>query len=68
MTPVLPVAKFAARVVDTDRKFATSVVEPGGKFAIGVVVHLDLQISQWILGKIWNDPTVILRDLAEDDS
>jgi hypothetical protein len=32
------------------------------------VVHLDLWVSPWIFGKIRNDPTVIFRDLEEDDS
>ncbi len=35
-TPVVPVAKFAAGVIDTRDKFATSVVDTGGKFAPGV--------------------------------
>ncbi len=39
MPPVLliPVAKFAAGVVDTGDKFAAEVVDTGGKFATGVV-------------------------------
>jgi hypothetical protein len=36
-TPAVPVAKFAAGVVDTRGKFATGVVDTSGKFALGVV-------------------------------
>jgi hypothetical protein len=36
-TPVVPVAKFAAGVVDTGGKFADSAVDTGGKFDTGVV-------------------------------
>ncbi len=57
-TPVVPVAKLAAGVVDTGGNFATGVVDTGGKFAVESltqvapfltfslipVVHLDLCI------------------------
>ncbi len=56
-TPALPVTKFAPGVVDT-----------GGKVSMILVVHLDLWISPQIFEKIWNDPDVIFRGLAEDDS
>jgi hypothetical protein len=36
-TPAVPVAKFAAGVVDTGGKFDTGVVDTGGKFAAGVI-------------------------------
>jgi hypothetical protein len=35
--PTVPVAKFAAGVVDTDGKFATGVVDGNGKFSTCVV-------------------------------
>jgi hypothetical protein len=35
--PVVPVAKFAAGVVNTGGKFATGVVDTSGKFVTGVV-------------------------------
>ena len=34
---MVPVAKFAASVVDTGGKFATDVVDTGGIFSAGVV-------------------------------
>jgi hypothetical protein len=37
LTPVVPVAKFDAGVVDNGDKFATGVVDTGSKFATGVV-------------------------------
>jgi hypothetical protein len=36
-TPAVPVAKFAAGVVDTIGKFSTGEVDTGGKFATGVL-------------------------------
>ncbi len=36
-TPALPVAKFAAGVIDTGGNFAAGVVDTGGKFAARVV-------------------------------
>jgi hypothetical protein len=34
---VVPVAKFAAGVVDTGGKFTTCLVDTSGKFATGVI-------------------------------
>ncbi len=71
-TPVVPVAKFAAGVLDTGGKFATGVVDTGSKFAASVslipVVHFDLRISLRIFQKIRNDPEVIFKVLGEGDS
>jgi hypothetical protein len=36
-TPVVPVAKFSAGVIDTSGKLDTGVVETGEKFATGVI-------------------------------
>ncbi len=36
-TPAVPVAKFAAGVVENGGKFATGVADTGGKFAAGIV-------------------------------
>jgi hypothetical protein len=60
---------FTNGVIDSNGNFATSV-----KIAIGIndtsgttVVHLDLQISQLIKKKYWNDPNVIFRGLGKDE-
>jgi hypothetical protein len=37
-TPVVPVAKFAAGILDTGGNFATVIVDTGGKFTPGGVV------------------------------
>ncbi len=60
-TPVVPVAKFTAGVVDTGCIFAAIVIDTGG-------APLLVNISLRIFDKIWNDFSVIFRDLGEDDS
>jgi hypothetical protein len=54
-TPAVPVAKFAAGVLDTGGKFVTGVVDISGKFATDVVdtgSAIHLQISPQICEKI----------------
>jgi hypothetical protein len=55
------VANFTATVVDKGGKFVTGVVDTGGA---PWLENISVNSNLW---KIWNDPTVMIRGLGEDD-